>query len=327
MKKKKRRLRLPFRIIRALFIIIIFFVLILFAVYKYFIEDDLKSTIKTYNETIYDKDLADDHKVLSSSYLVAILGVDETLYNSRVDSINVMAINAKSNEMRIYSVPRDTYIQYKCIGEYSDKITNSHSYGGIECTLDGLNNLFNHEIDFYLKLDFSGFISIIDQVGTITTNIPDFYDGQEWCEQTSNRVDQICFSQFGKQEVNSEQALAIARSRQHSSDLNRNTLQSQIISDTIKEIMKIRDINDIEKIIDSVDGKIKSNISPKQAAYMLYNMYLFNKTDNKINTYQLKGIAQYQYGNYAGYGSYFILDPEELQKTRETINKFMEKEE
>lgn len=234
-----------------------------------------------------------------------------------------MAVNPNTKQVKVYSVPRDTYVQYDCIDGYSDKITNAHSRGGVECTLNALENIFNTKIDFYVKIDFSGFLTVINQLGTIETTVPDFYEGQQWCEQTADRTNEICFNQFGVQRVNSEQALAIARSRQHSSDLDRNSLQTQIIADTIKEMLTIRDLKKFEEIIVSLDGKVETNIETKQAFYMAYNMYKFNKEGNEISTSQLEGVAEYTTGNYVGYGSYFILDTESLQKTREDLKKFL----
>ncbi|MFV0425092.1 MAG: LCP family protein [Bacilli bacterium] len=323
---KKRKLRLPFRILRTLSIVVIILIGTIFVAYKYFIEDDLNAIINAYETNIYNEELENNLNPRTDSYSIAILGVDEDLETSRTDSINLMVVNPKTNEMNLYSIPRDTYVQYNCINDYSDKITNANNYGGVECTLDALNNIFNIEVDFYIKLDFQGFLSIIDQLGTIETNIPDFYDGTPWCEQTSNRMDEICFSEFGAQEINSEQALAIARSRQHSSDLDRNNLQSQIISDTIKEVLKIRDLKKIEDIIYSVEGQVETNIDTKQAFYMTYNMYKFNKDEKAIQSYQLLGVAEYTTGDYSGYASYFILDTQELQKIREELDNFMNKE-
>lgn len=320
---KKRKLKLPFRIILNLSLVIIILIISLFGVYKYFIEDELKSLTNAYQDNIYDKDLGNKLDVKNSSYTIAILGVDEDLGSSRTDSISLMAVNPIINEVNIYSVPRDAYVQYNCIDDYSDKITNAHSYGGVECTFDALENIFNTEIDFYVKLDFSGFISIIDQLGSIQTEVPDFYGGSEWCEQTSNRVDEICFSEFGTQRINSEQALAIARSRQHSSDIDRNVLQKQIITDTIKEILTIRDLKQLESLVVSLQNKVMTNISTKQATTIMYNMYNFNKEDKEINSYQIEGEARYDYGTYVGYGSYFIMDTESLQKTREDLDKFL----
>lgn len=326
MKKKKRRLKLPFRILRTLFIVVLLLLATLFGSYKYFIEDDLNNLIDTYEKTIYNKEFKNNVNTKTDSYTIAILGVDEDLEYSRTDSINLMAVNPSTNEVKLYSVPRDTYINYECIDDYSDKITNAHSRGGVTCTLDALENVFNTKIDFYVKIDFSGFITIIDQLGTIETEVPDFYEGGQWCEQTANREDEICFTQFGKQRVNSEQALAIARSRQHSSDIDRNSLQTQIISDIIKEMLTIRDIKKFEEIVVALDSKVETNIDTKQSFYMAYNMYKFNKEGKEIETMQLDGVADYIVGNYVGYGSYFVLDTEGLQKTREDLEKFLKKQ-
>lgn len=322
---RKRRLKLPFRILINTLLIIALLAATLFGVYKYYIEEDLKDLTKAYEDTIFLEEYSNDINVKNTSYTIAILGLDETLEYSRVDSINLMVVNPVVNEINIYSVPRDSYVQYECIDDLSDKITNSHSLGGLDCTLDALSNVFSIEIDFFIKLDFDGFLTIIDQLGTIETDVPNFYNGQQWCEQTSNRVDQICFNEFGKQRVNSEQALAIARSRQHSSDLDRNVLQSQIIADTIKEVLKLRDLKKLEEITYALDGKVLTNINKKQVVDMTYTMYNFTKEDKTIKSSQLQGEALYMTGSNAGYGSYFVLDVEQLQITREEIAKLINK--
>lgn len=323
MRKKKRRLRLPFRILRTLFILTLLICTMMYLIYQFYFKDDVAKIKKTYNDIIFNDEDAIDKKITDSSYTIAIIGVDEDLKYGRADSINLLTVNGKTDDMQMYSVPRDTYINYSCIDNMKDKITNSHSYGGTDCLMSALGNLFEIEVDFYIKMDFDGFISIISQLGTITTEVPDFNNGSQWCEQMADRETTICFTEFGTQQVNAEQALSIARSRQYSSDLDRGNLQVQIIQDTILELSKLRDLGKVNEIISSTDGNFETNISIEQATAMAYNYYKFKNTENEINSNQIPGVAEYTWGEYVGYGSYFLIDEESWNVMKNQLKEFL----
>ncbi len=327
MKQRKRRkrykLKQPFRFIKNLLIILTIFSGVLFFIYKIFFEEDILNFIKTYKETIYNVEDLTDKTVYDSSYNVLILGTDEGLY-SRTDSINLVTVNADKQKMVITNVPRDTYTPIACKDNKRDKINHANSYGGVNCAIDSLEQLLDTKIDFYIIMNFDAFINVINSLGTITTTVPDYNKGKEWCVKGDSRAKKVCFSKFGEQKVTAEQALAITRSRDLSSDLVRGQMQTTIMSDTLKEIIKIRDIEQFTKIVSSLGKDVKTNISPKQSSLMALNYYFFNRKNKEIERYQIEGENTYFSGEYVKPKRwYFIPNVELLNLHKKLINDLL----
>ncbi len=324
-KKKKRRLRQPFRFIRNVFYTFVIILILCVITYKLFVEKELDALVDTYNAMVLDEKSSNfSVNVLQDSFTIAFIGYDELEGIRHADSINIAFINPKINEVKIINVPRDSYINYYCIDDSYDKITNAMAFGGVDCVIDGLENLIEREIDFYISSNFYGLVGVIDSIGGINTNVPDFMDGQQWCEQDSSRTSTICFEKFGNQSVSGEQALAIARSRKYSSDLDRGNLQSQIINDTLKTIFELKDTNKMQDILISVEGNVLTNITAKQASQIVYITYMGKRENNSVERIQFEGVAEYGMGERGGWGSYFFIDEDTRIQVISTMDKFMD---
>lgn len=326
MAKRKRRLKLRYRILFNFILFISLFALALYAIYKVYVEDDLNSLIKTYNDTIYIEEDSSNANVRDESYNIAIIGTDEVEGTFHADSINLVSVNPTTKKMAITNVPRDAYVELECIDNYSDKITNAKHYGDTACVVNGLENLFEMEIEFYIETNFNGFVKIIDELGTVTTEVPNFLNDEPWCEEMSDRYTQICFSEFEEQTVDGQQALALARSRKYSSDLDRGNIQSQIINDTIDELIAIRDVQKLESILNVASDDFKTNIDHKQLTFIAYNYFMFMREDNVIEKHQVPGIADYGVGDYVGYGSYFFVDEVEFELLKNNLQELLKQE-
>ena len=69
-----------------------------------------------------------------------------------------------------FSIPRDTRVAIK--GHNQDKINHAMAYGGIPLILDSVENLLNIKIDHYVKVNFDGFINVIDALGGVNIEVP-----------------------------------------------------------------------------------------------------------------------------------------------------------
>ena len=78
----------------------------------------------------------------------------------------VATIRPEAKEVSVFSIPRDTRVAIK--GHNQDKINHAMAYGGIPLILDSVENLLNIKIDHYVKVNFDGFINVIDALGRAT---------------------------------------------------------------------------------------------------------------------------------------------------------------
>ena len=184
------------------------------------------------------------------------------------DTIIILSIKPAENKAAMLSIPRDLYV--KPIGTTSYVRINSVYTLGEEKAgrqdkkgvflsdqpIDGYHYLESNiseitslPIHYYLKMDFSGFEQIIDQLGGVDVYVEkDLYDPY----YPTNRYGYQTFRiSQGQHHMDGELALKFARSRETTSDFDRAKRQ-QIILSAIKEKMLKLSIFDTAKIVNII---------------------------------------------------------------------------
>lgn len=323
--KPKRRLKKPIRRFIQITLTIIIVVPLIFGTYyanKYY---TIYKNFKEAYELIYDDTIpAIKHQ---DSFTILFVGIDAVEEVKRSDSLILAVVDPIDNEISLISIPRDTYVPIACMDDYSDKITHAYADGGLDCTKQTVSNFLDVEINYIVQMSFMGFISIIDYLGTINVNVPDFNNGEPWCEQDSTTVaDQICFTQFGNQEVNSEQALALARTRYYDSDLFRGQRQMEIINAVLTKVMSLpmEEKLNFDKAITAVSDYFMTNMDFKTFLSTAYSMKDLT-IDLSNNMYQIPGYDDYFVGDLSdGVELYFFVpDEEELETIKLQIDTIL----
>ncbi len=232
-------------------------------------------------------------KNLTEPFTLLLLGVDstgESIKNSASfngDTLMMITFNPKTLNATVFSIPRDTYVPIACRNNAENKI-NSSAYGGTSCVVNTIENLTGIKIDYYAKINFTGVVKLVDDLGGISLDVP-----VTFCEQDSQRrfgEYLICLDK-GYQKLNGEQALALARHR-HSlplGDFQRVQHQQLVVEAMLKELKNIKSIDDFYKIFDDVAKNIDTNMSNKQIL-SLYNVakdVLF-PSNNSSNTLSIE---------------------------------------
>ncbi|MGL4372459.1 MAG: LCP family protein, partial [Turicibacter sp.] len=161
------------------------------------------------------------------------------------------------------SIPRDSYVPIACFNNKKDKITHSNN-GGTECVLDTVSNWLDVDIPYYVKINFKGFVELIDSVGGVYMYVP-----QTIVEQNSDREfgKDLVYVEKGYQLLNGEQALALARHRKTLSngDLGRAESQQDVIKAVIAKVLtEFKSINEVLNVIEILGNNVETNISVNQ---------------------------------------------------------------
>ncbi len=224
-------------------------------------------------------------KDLTEPFTILLMGVDGTgdgiasssSFNG--DSLMMITFNPKTLSATIFSIPRDTFVPIACNKNTENKI-NSSAYGGTTCVVNTIENLTGIDIDYYVKINFTGVVKIVDDLGGIVVDVP-----IEFCEQDSERrfgEYEICLKK-GIQTLDGEQALALARHR-HSlplGDFQRVQNQQLVVESMIASVKNIRSVEDFYTILNDVANNVDTNMSTTQIL-SLYNV-LKNILINKLN--------------------------------------------
>ncbi len=247
--------------------------------------------IATYSEEQENKDITiTSTKDFDEPLTFLIMGVDSetdglnanAAFNG--DTLMMVTFNPKTLNATMFSIPRDTLVPIACRSNTLNKINSSAAYG-TECVIDTVENFTGITVDYYVKINFKGVVDLVDAIGGITVDVEepdiDTYDGQV-CEQNSDRQfgDELICMDSGIQHLDGEQALAYARNRKLylTSDLARTQHQQQVVEAIANQLLTLSSIEDFEKVFDTVDKNIVSNMQPEQifSAYNVMKDIVFN---------------------------------------------------
>ncbi len=201
-------------------------------------------------------------KVDDDSFTVYISGIDvygaiET--NSRSD-VNIMAVvNPTSHQILLVTTPRDFYVEIPNIsGGERDKLTHAGIYG-VDASMATLGALYDTEIDFYARVNFTSLVTMIDALGGVDVN-------SEQAFTTSYDSGLVMDVAQGMNHFNGQQALAFSRERQNvdGGDFQRGKNQQAVITAMIKKAVSPAILMGANGILESVAGNVDTNMSQDQ---------------------------------------------------------------
>lgn len=196
--------------------------------------------------------------------------------------------NQKKHQIRMLSIPRDTISYIPKVGYY-DKITHAHAYGGPIAAMDSVEATMNVPVDYYVRINMKAFVEAVDELGGIYYDVP--YNLNEPNSDDTGRIK----IKKGYQKLNGDQALAVARTRHHDSDLKRGQRQMDLIKILFQKAQSLDSIDKLDNVVEIVGKNAKHNLTKKEIQ-SLAKMYLTGNTD--IKTSQLEGKDDYLDGIY-----------------------------
>jgi polyisoprenyl-teichoic acid--peptidoglycan teichoic acid transferase len=243
-KKKRKWLRITGIIFLLLFVAVGAYV---FSVYR-----SLTAAVETMHEPVErEREQRDITFKDKEPFAVLMLGVDEREGDKgRSDTIIALTINPEKNSVKMLSIPRDT--RTEIIGRgFQDKINHAYAFGGVEMSMDTVENFLDIPIDYYLKVNMDGFKDIVDAVGGITVN-NDFAFTQ----------DKITFDQ-GTLNLNGEEALAFVRMRKQDpqGDFGRQKRQRQVIQGVVNKGASLTSLTKFDDIFKALGSNVKTNVT------------------------------------------------------------------
>lgn len=251
------------------------------------IEDGLEGfeagikIVKTYQRSVdrLDKEHTGAELDLTQDvFTVMVSGMDETgdpNVNSRSDVNMLLIVNPKINHVEMISFPRDSYVPNPALGNISDKLTHTGN-DGVENTMTAIEQVVGFDINFFVKVNFTSVVEMVDALGGVTVDVP-----VAFCEQNSERSfaeeDLQCLS-VGEQHVDGEQALAFARHRKSEGvgDIGRTHAQQKVIMAMIQKVLTPSGATKVPELLDIIPKYVVTNISNEQLndfiSYELENM-------------------------------------------------------
>ena len=244
-------------------------------------------------------------KTIDKPFTMLLLGTDEDASSrGNSDVIMLVTVNPKTMNVTMLNIPRDTNFKLACTNDNERKI----NYANDDCIQKTLNQTFNVNIDYYVKVDFKLVVDLVDILGGIDMDVP-----HAICEQNSKRQwgTNVVLVEKGMQHLNGEQALALARHRKNNTpehykycpkdkkyheglfnDFVRNEMQQEIIKAIVAKVKTINSIDKFQEILNKLSSRVNTNMG-SNTILSFYNFLVNSNKNIHMENMKLAGSDQY----------------------------------
>ncbi len=336
---KKRKIR---KII--LFVVEIFILLILLAVL--WVNSKLNK-IETYDIDINDVDVNKEVQeaidngtsALKGYRNIALFGVDsragELEKNTRTDTIMVASINLDTNEVRLVSVMRDTWLNLST--DSYNKANAAYAKGGYKQAISMLNMNLDLNITDFVTVGFDGLIDAIDAVGGVEIDVKQaeiehinnyqismvgHESGTNSAGEPNYEADPGTYTpvtKSGLQTLNGLQATAYCRVRYVGNDFERTSRQRTVLTKLAKKAMTLN-LSTLNKIADAVLPNVYTSLDKSEIISLMSGIASYSIGDN--TNFPFDGYVQT-----GRIGSASVVVPVDLTKNVSLLHEFLFDEE
>ena len=252
------------------------------------IETKIESTKNTENNGwgILGAFNSSQEEVENNTFAMYISGIDSRsglISKSRSD-VNILAvINPDTRQILLVNTPRDFYVPLPISGGVPDKLTHAGIYG-VDVSVGTLEMLYGIDIDYYFRVNFSGFEQIVDALDGITV-----YSDVAFTALKKHYISE------GENYLNGEAALAFARERYAfaEGDRVRGENQMKVIKAVIEKAMSPTLLTNYASIMDSVSGSFETSMPYDKIAELVRNQLDNGGSWNIVNT-SVNGTGDYK---------------------------------
>lgn len=275
-------------------------------------------------KTIYEVKIKNDVKNLLEAvninqepFNVYISGIDT--YGSinsvsRSDVNILMTVNPKNEKILITWIPRDYYVKINN-SSYKDKLTHAGMYG-IDSSIYAIENLLNTDINYYVKVNFTSVIEVVDALDGITVEN----------DETFTTNENITFRK-GTVNLDGERALSFVRDRKHvtGGDLGRGKNQIKVLEAIMNKAKSPAIIKSYNRLLNSLDDAFVTNMS-QNAMIGFIKRELQSPRNWQIESITLDGSNGYEYTyTYKNKQLYVMIPDEEMiNSTKIKIKNLLE---
>ena len=236
---------------------------------------------------------------------VLIVGTDRGAADEvgRADSLMVANVDLENKVINIISLPRDSRVEIP--GHDKDKINHSFAYGGIDLTIETVENLLEIPIDYYAITNFEGFENIVNILGGV-----DMYVEKDMSAHTYYGDIDL---KEGQQHLDPMEALGYVRYRYDAmGDVARASRQQKFMKAVFEEAMKPTNLPKLPSLINEIDDVVETDFSKAQLLYLGFSFRGVQGSD--VHT----AVPECSFDTIGGV-SYVILDNDDLENLVQTM--------
>lgn len=281
-------------------------------------EYNLLKKIGSYSIDVKSEKIGKEVDVTNSSFNIYVSGIDTYGSINKVSrsDVNILiTVNPVTKEILLTNIPRDYYVKLHKNGEY-DKLTHAGIYG-IDESINTLEDLFDTKINYYVKVNFTSLVDIVDSLDGITVNSPYSFVSQDGYSYVK-----------GDNIIDGKKALSFARERKSfkEGDRTRGENQQRVLTALINKAMSPKIITNYTNLLTSLKGKFVTNISDEDITKLI-KMQLKNNSSWTIKSISVNGTDAMDYVYSYNKTKLYVMKPdyETVNNAKEQIKKVQDK--
>lgn len=286
------------------------------------INEDYEDSIKVLFEKKYPLEDAalKPVDISKDAFTVYLCGADlssgDDINSTGRGDVNILlTINPKTQKVNLQAIPRDTFVNIPNTGGRS-KLSYSGWWGGVQSSIESIEEKFGIEINYYAKLNFNGLTKLVDELG-----------GVEVYSHYNYTAYGYTFTK-GINKVDGKKALAFARARKMlpENELSRGQHQMELIKGIFKKFGENPNYDDAMKIIESLSNNFTTNI-PKGDFLKAFNLVVKLLPElQTMENHSIKGEYKWHYDEVRtnNYLYYYYPEKSEIDRVKKDIQNILE---
>ena len=274
-------------------------------------DEDFSDEYKVIYEFSIDvktEDITKEVDITEDPFSIYVSGIDtygSVSSVSRSDVNMIITVNPKTHKILITSIPRDYYVTLKGTevvkfpDNAKDKLTHAGIYG-IEASVATLENLLDIPINYYVKVNFTSLIDIVDALGGVNV-----YSKYSFTSQDGY------YYNVGYNNVDGIKALSFVRERKSFSGGDRVRVENQaaMIEALINKAISPSIIMNYTSLLNALNGSFITNLDTNSITEFI-KMQIDEMPSWEIENISLNGTDASDYTNSYGGTKLYVMYPD-----------------
>ncbi|CAJ1317297.1 LCP family protein [Paenibacillus sp. PK4536] len=272
------------------------------------IEDQLEQTYQPVRQIGGEQEATEELPVLTEPFSMLLVGSDQRdNETARSDTLIFAVMRPLESKVLLISIPRDTYTEIVGKGK-KDKINHAYAFGGIEMSMDTVENLMDEKLNYYATINFQGLIDSVDALGGIKLPI------EEDIVNKDPNHEQFTI-EGGKPIYTGQDALYYVRYREDS-DFRRTKRQQIFLQALADQAIQLNQIEKIPQLLTIMGNNFKTDMRPQTITGLASQILRSGKPE--VTSFTIAGDGEYVDGVY-----YEVPRESEIKEARDLINEWM----
>lgn len=216
---------------------------------------------------------------------VLLMGIDQREGETGpfpTDTIILLSLNPAAQSGVILSIPRDMYVRFPVSNGQRGKINTANIVGenlswpggGAEYTKRTVSEFLGVPIDFYVMVNFTAFLEIMDVIGPVEICVPEAIDDPDYPDGSYGT--RPVYFDPGCQDLPPDRLLEYSRTRATSNgDIDRAARQQQVMLAVREKVVTVTGLSNVIRNATSIWESVSDNIRTDMSFEDVYSLAFF----------------------------------------------------